>query len=517
MHIIDYFNKALDLGTERLAFIDGDKQYSYREIDDISTSIAAGIVNIDTLKNPKIAVFSPNDAIAFACVLAAFKANGIWIPVNARNTVSANVNFLVQTNCDLLFYHEYFDNIIDEMKDKLPNVQQWVRFGDSDKTHVVSLHNFMRQNEALPELDRDNDKIMTIFPTGGTTGLSKGAKWSSLTWETMISSYWMAMPSEKPPVHLVAGPMTHAAGGLAIMMMPGGATNVIMSKVDPLAIMQAIEKYKITHIYLPPTVIYMMLAHPQVNDFDYDSLEYFVVSASPIAPDKMRAAMQVFGPVMCQAYGQAEAPMFMSFLSSNDLLEVGNNMAYQRYASCGRSTMSVQLAIMDGEGNLLAQGNRGEIVAKGNLIFRGYHNNPEATQAVSKHGWHHTGDIGYRDSDGFFYIVDRVKDMIVTGGFNVYSAEVEQSILSHENVQDCAVIGVPDSKWGEAVKAIIILKPDTIIAEQDIIDMVKADLGSVQTPKTVEFWQELPRSPAGKILKREIKQKFWADSDRFVS
>lgn len=517
MHITDYFKKALYHGADRPAFIDGDITYSYREIDEISTSIAAGILASDLAPDCKVAVYSPNDAMAFACVLGAFKADGIWIPVNARNTVSANVKFLNQVGCDVLFYHGEFDDNVAEMKSGLSSVEKWVRFGSDHSSDGLALDTFMQKNEDLPPIRQANDKIMTIFPTGGTTDFSKGAQWSTLTWETMISSYWMSMPSEEPPVHLVVGPMTHAAGGLAIMMLPGGPTNVIMRKVDPLAIMQAIEKHGITHLYLPPTLIYLMMAHPRVNEFDYSTLKYFVVSAAPIAPEKFQEAMKVFGPVMCQAYGQAEAPMFMSFLSTFDLLQGGDNVTRKRFASCGRPTKSVQMEIMDEEGRLLPVGERGEIVVRGNLIFCGYLNNIEANTKVSTHGWHHTGDVGYRDEDGFFYIVDRAKDMIVTGGFNVYSAEVEQSVLGHESVQDCAVIGVPDSKWGEAVKAVVLLKPGRNVDAQDIIDMVKTDLGSVQAPKSVEFWKDLPRSPAGKVLKREIRKKYWSNSDRLVS
>jgi acyl-CoA synthetase (AMP-forming)/AMP-acid ligase II len=365
---------------------------------------------------------------------------------------------------------------------------------------------------AAPEPRDGNDVLASVFPTGGTTGLSKAAEWSLQTWETLISTFWQCMPSVEPPVHLVAGPMTHAAGVLALCSLAGGATNVILKKPDPLAIMSAIEDHRVTHLYLPPTLIYALLDHKEVRRHDYTSLHYLVVAASPIAPAKLREAMQVFGNVLCQSYGQAEAPMFMTFLPTRDLLCGGDEV----WASCGRSTLATQVAIMAPDGSLLPPLMRGEIVARGNLVVPGYHRNEEATASARAHGWHHTGDVGYVDEAGFVYIVDRLKDMVITGGFNVFSAEVEQEILSHPSVRECAVVGVPDPKWGEAVKAIVELKEGAEADAASIIALVKERLGSVHAPKTVEFWPELPRSAAGKVLKREIRDGFWQGHTRAV-
>jgi len=204
--------------------------------------------------------------------------------------------------------------------------------------------------------------------------------------------------------------------------------------------------------------------------------------------------------------------MFISFLSASDLTR-GDEA---RWRSCGRSNLTLRAAIMDEQGNLCGPGERGEIVVRGSLVIPGYYKNPQASAAVQREGWHCTGDVGFRDAAGFFYIVDRKKDMIITGGFNVFSAEVEHVILSHPAVRDCAVIGVPDSKWGEAIKAIVQLKQDASASEDDLISLVKGTLGSVHAPKSVEFWAELPRSPAGKVLKRDIRDRYWQGAERNV-
>jgi acyl-CoA synthetase (AMP-forming)/AMP-acid ligase II len=270
----------------------------------------------------------------------------------------------------------------------------------------------------------------------------------------------------------------------------------------------------LTYFYIPPTVLYSMLAHPQARDFDYSALRAIVLAAAPVAPAKFREAMDIFGPVMCQSFGQAEAPMFLTFLSTRDLVQAP--AASDHWSSCGRATLGQRIEIMADDGAILPPGQRGEIVARGDLVFAGYYDNPQATEEVSRFGWHHTGDVGYKDDSGFVYIVDRKKDMIVTGGFNVFSAEVEHVIAGHPAVEDCAVIGVPDEKWGEAVKAVIQLKPGSLATEDEIVGMVKGTLGSVHAPKTVDFVASLPRSPNGKVLKREIRDRFWEGAARRV-
>jgi acyl-CoA synthetase (AMP-forming)/AMP-acid ligase II len=206
----------------------------------------------------------------------------------------------------------------------------------------------------------------------------------------------------------------------------------------------------------------------------------------------------------------------ITFLSTNDLLQAERSGQGQRFESCGRPTLNTRVEIIDDQGCLLPARCRGEIVVRGSLVFAGYYKNPGATTEVSRFGWHHTGDVGYKDEQGFVYIVDRMKDMIITGGFNVFSSEVEQVILGHPAVQECAVVGVPDEKWGEAVKAIVEVKPGMSLNEAELTSLVRGKLGGVHAPKSVEIWAEIPRSPNGKVLKREIRQRYWEGRSRAV-
>jgi acyl-CoA synthetase (AMP-forming)/AMP-acid ligase II len=259
----------------------------------------------------------------------------------------------------------------------------------------------------------------------------------------------------------------------------------------------------------------MLLAHPDVRRHDYGSLDYLIYAAAPMSVDKLREAMEVFGPVMAQTFGQAEAPMLCTALTPREHAQALAE-APGRLASCGRATLLAEVAIMDDEGRLLPDGERGEIVVRGPLVMAGYYKNPESTAEAARHGWHHTSDIGYRDADGYHYIVDRKRDMIISGGFNIYPSEIEQVLWSHEDVQDCAVIGVPDDKWGEMVKAFVEPKPGRTVEPEALAAFCRERLGPVKVPKAFEVRGELPRSAVGKVLKRSLREEAWKNAGRSI-
>jgi acyl-CoA synthetase (AMP-forming)/AMP-acid ligase II len=280
--------------------------------------------------------------------------------------------------------------------------------------------------------------------------------------------------------------------------------------------MQHIEKHRVTHLFLPPTAYYALLAHPQVHDFDYSSLRYFMVSSAPVAADKLKEGVPIFGPCLCLSFGQAESPVILTWLDPQTIAAAAKGEKPHLLYSCGKETYPVRVAVMDDEGHLLPPGQRGEIVARGSLVTPGYYKNDEATAEIRAFGWHHTGDIGYRDEDGYYYIVDRKKDMIISGGFNVYSVEVEAAVLSLAAVKECAVIGVPDDKWGEAVKAIVVLKENATLDAAAVIACCKEKLGAFKAPKSVEFRAGIPKTPAGKTDKKALRNPYWADQERAV-
>jgi acyl-CoA synthetase (AMP-forming)/AMP-acid ligase II len=369
--------------------------------------------------------------------------------------------------------------------------------------------------ESLVPAPRRKDAIVSLHGTGGTTGLPKIAMFSSLIWDVMAANYLAVPRRASHPVYLMAAPMTHAAGTISIPLLSQGVTIVIHDHFDAGGVLAAIERHRVTHTYLPPTAIYMLLSASTLHAHDYSSLEAFMYAAAPMSVEKLRQCIALFGPVMMQFYGQTEAPMFCTCLLPEEH-DVEDQTLAHRLLSCGRPMLLTELEIMDDDGHLLPRGQRGEIVVRGDLVMLGYLKNQAATAEASRFGWHHTGDVGLIDDDGFVYIVDRKKDMIISGGFNIYPSEVEQVIWSHPAVQECAVVGVPDDKWGEAVTAVIELKQGSKVGAEEIIDLCKSRLGSVKAPKSVEFWDTLPRTPVGKVSKKDIRAGFWAGRKRTI-
>lgn len=517
MRLIDFFDASASREPQRIAFVQPDGEtITYAAAAQQSRALAGGIHALGISDSCRCAVYSPNDARAFIAMLAIFRSGRVWVPLNARNTVDDNAAFMRYTNVECLFFHSKFEAEARQLQNDVPQLKHLFCI-DRPVDLAPELQQLAETGTDCPDIPEDRLRACNILATGGTTGRSKGAIWTNLTWETLIATFWTCAPAtDRPPVHLCVAPMTHGAGVLALMLMPGAPTNVLLDKTDAASILAAIERYKVTHLYLPPTVLYAILASPELASADVSSLACFLISAAPVAAEKLKEAIAAFGPVMCQSFGQAEAPFFLTYLSPKDHLAGLADPKGELLRSCGRPTMFSRVEIIDDNGKLLAPGEIGEIVARSNLVMREYHDDPEATAAVSSHGWHHTGDIGYKDEAGYVYIVDRKRDMIISGGFNVFTTEVEQAVLSHPDVQDCAVIGVPDDKWGEAIKAVIELKPGASVTAEELISFLRPKLGGVKTPKTVEVWPALPRSPVGKVLKRSIREHYWQGRTRAV-
>jgi acyl-CoA synthetase (AMP-forming)/AMP-acid ligase II len=286
-----------------------------------------------------------------------------------------------------------------------------------------------------------------------------------------------------------------------------GGEVVVMPAPDLGEFLALVQRHRVTHAFLPPTLLYALLAHPDLDTTDLSSLQCLWYGAAPMSPDRLEEAIRRIGPVLGQLFGQSEAPMMISTMAPAEPLHADGSPARERFTSAGRPTPLTTVAVMDGEGRLLGAGERGEIVVRGSLVMDGYHRDPQATAEAGRFGWHHTGDIGYLDEDGWLYLVDRAKDMIITGGFNVYSAEVEQALLAHPAVQDCAVVGLPDEKWGERVVAVVQPRAGSSPSPADLRAFARARIGGVKAPKEVLVWDDLPRSKVGKVLKPDIRSR----------
>lgn len=360
------------------------------------------------------------------------------------------------------------------------------------------------------------DHIGGLTYTGGTTGKPKGVigtVGSILTMTTVQLAEW-EWPEH--PRFLMCTPLSHAGAAFFVPTIVKGGEMVVLPKFDPAEVLRVIEERRITATMLVPSMIYALMDHPDSHTRDLSSLETVYYGASAMNPVRLAEAIRRFGPIFAQYYGQSEAPMAITYLAKSDHDE-------KRLTSCGRPTLFARVALLDGDGNAVPRGDVGEICVSGPLLAGGYWNLPEATDETFRDGWLHTGDMAREDDDGFVFIVDRVKDMIVTGGFNVFPREVEDVVAEHPAVAQVCVIGTPDEKWGEAVTAVIVLRPDhpadresvaTVTAE--IQAAVKDRKGSVQSPKQVIVVDSVPVTALGKPDKKAVRARFWQGADRAI-
>jgi fatty-acyl-CoA synthase len=509
VRLTDYLDKGASLGPGAPCLTTAGRTLSYYDVQRLSWRIARALDRSGIRPGDKVAILSANDPTAFGCVFGISRAGAVWCPVNPRNEAAENRDLLDFFDCACLIFQAAFAPLVAKILPDLPKLTTLVCL-DGEAAGATPFDLWIGPEAAEPWQAESPGDLVMLVGTGGTTGRPKGVMLTGRNIETMSALTLMSYPFGPRPRYLALAPLTHAAGVLCFPVMTLGGEIVIMPKPDLADFLALIERHRITHTFLPPTLIYMLLDHPGLAGTDLISLQCLWYGAAPMSVSRLEEALTKIGPVLGQLFGQSEAPMMISTLAPADHFHPDGSLARERLSSAGRPTPLTTVAIMDDEGHLLGRGERGEIVVRGSLVMAGYYKNPQASAEAARYGWHHTGDIGYLDADNFLFIVDRAKDMIITGGFNVYSAEVEQVLLAHPAVQDCAVIGLPDEKWGERVTAVIQLRPGHTVAADEVQAFVKERLGSVKAPKQVEVWPDLPRSKVGKVLKPEIKSRLRA-------
>ncbi|WP_030927980.1 AMP-binding protein [Streptomyces sp. NRRL S-646] len=523
MAVTDFFDRGWRAYPDRVAFISGEQTFTYTEIGELSCRVGNALLARGIEPETKGAVLAANDPLAWACVLGMWRAGMAWVPVNPAYPKEEIQRMLDTFDCEVLFCHEQFLPVVEQLRPELKQLKTVIALsGDAQAlsaADAVLLESFTEgASSELPDYIPDADVVAGIMPTGGTTGAPKGAMNThrSLTVSALHHMFAAPYSSDEPIVNLVAAPMTHAAGTLTLPVTARGGTIVVMHRPDPLELLDLLEKHRVTELYLPPTVIYRILEIPGIEQRDFSSLKYFTYGAAPMSTEKLRRAIDVFGPVMFQGYGQAEAPTAIAFLRPEEHFRNGEIADDARLSATGRPAPLVRVEILDDNGTILPTGETGEICVRGDLLMKGYCNAPEKTAETIVDGWLHTGDVGYLDHEGFLHITDRKKDMIISGGFNVYPSEVEQVIWTHPAVQDCAVIGTPHADWGEAVTAVVELNDAAQLTEEELVAFCRPKLGGIKTPKKIVFVDALPRSANGKVLKKDIREPFWRGHDRRI-
>lgn len=516
MRLIDFFDRAAALYPDNVFLRQDDVVRSYREASGASHRIAAALQRDGIVLPEPVGFYMPNDWRGVEALYGVFRAGNPIAPVNSRNAVAANAAFLRDAGATALFFHSAFADEAAAVAADCPRLTRLVCLDRECNGHPALADWMAPAGTRAAEVAVEPTDPWGIFGTSGTTGRSKCVVQTQLTALALTWDMLFAMRVHEPVRHLVVGAVSHFAGSFLFALSAVGSTHTVHASVDPLAILRTIEDQRIQVLFLPPTAIYALLDHPRVGDFDYGSLQVLAYAGAPMARARLEQAIEVFGPVMMNMYGQTEANGPIAFLRPEEHRPDGDEAWRWRLGSIGRASITRQVAVMDDDGNLLGPGEAGEVVLRGWGNAAGYLDNPEANAELTRHGWLHTGDVGIQDEAGYVVLVDRKKDMIVSGGFNVFSAEVEQVLETHPAVQAAAVIGVPDPKWGEAVTALVELRTGAEVTEQELIRQCKEALGGVKAPKSVEFRDALPRTPTGKIRKRELREPYWRGRERKV-
>jgi acyl-CoA synthetase (AMP-forming)/AMP-acid ligase II len=520
MRIIDFFDKAAAANPARPLIVSDAGEVTYEAAAGHSAALARGLRARGLRAGDRVGILAPNVAEGFLAMLGLWRADGAWVPLNPRNTVQASIHFMNEVGCSWLLLHSDFADDVDRIRRDVPALREIICL-DRDFDGATPLRDVI-DGGADQTLDDHGDPfgnpddICCAWPTGGTTGASKAVAWTSQVWATLIETATRHWPGNDHVMNLMVAPITHAAGVMATIFASCGGTVVIRPGFDADDALAQIEAHRVTHVFLPPTAYYDLLGRQRQKPRDTSSLQMILLSAAPVSPERFAQGVEVFGPCLAQSWGQAESPFMLTYLAPEEVAAAAAGHHPERLASCGRPTFSSRVAVMGAGGEILGPGERGELVARGRLVTPGYLNKPEETRRVREHGWHHTGDVGYTDSDGYVYVVDRMKDMIITGGFNVYPAEVEAALLALPEVAETTVIGVPDERWGETVCAVVV---PAVPGWQDaplVMAHAKKLLGSVKAPKLVLFRDRLPRTGVGKIDKKAVRAEFWRNEDRAV-
>jgi acyl-CoA synthetase (AMP-forming)/AMP-acid ligase II len=515
VNLIEFFDKSAEQSGTRPFVVDSERSRSHREVQLASRRIANALSAMDVVPGTHVGLLSPNCTRACECIIGIVRAGAVWVPI-AAGTPRELLAALTSTDVEALLFHPIHTTAVEAIASRCPSLKVAVSLGGAGSS-FRSLDRLMSEADAdFAEIRQSTDDVVSLFSSGGTTGIPKGVLKTNLAWQTMIATQ-LATFRHDEPVNLLAAPISHAAAGSSFLAgISQGTSNVLLPRFDASRVLSAIEEHKVTMLFLPPTAIRLLLAHPRVREFDYSSLRYFVYGSAPIDPSTVKEAIGVFGPVMAGGFGQTEAGLETFLSPSEHVVALEQPSRARRLSSCGRSTPLSRVEIMKDDGRLQPPETIGEIVLRSHQVMAGYYKNPAETSNAARFGWHHTGDLGFKDDDGFVYLVDRLRDVIISGGHKIFPTEVERVVKQHPAVSECVVVGVPDSTWGEAAKCVVEPYAGKTVRADDLRDICRSSLSAFKVPRSFEFWSELPRGPAGKISRERVRENFRGQPSRRI-
>jgi acyl-CoA synthetase (AMP-forming)/AMP-acid ligase II len=515
----DVLRYQAQIRPDAAAFAFEGRLTSYRGFDRHASQVARALLASGVQPGDRIAYLAKNSDCYFELLFGAAKAGIVMVPVSWRLAAPEIAYILGDTGAPMLFVGREFTATAQAIAPDLPQLRQIIALEGG----VPGWRSYQdwrdAESDADPAADISPEAVALQLYTSGTTGRPKGAmlRHANLlglrSLQSLSDTDWNRWTAED--VSLVAMPVSHIGGtGWGIMGVYNGAKGVVARDFDPNRVLDFIEQDRISKMFLVPAAMQIVVRHPRARQVDYSAMKYMLYGASPIPLALLRECMEVFGCGFVQMYGMTETCGTIVALAPEDHTPEGS----PRMRSAGKALPGVELAILDAAGNRLKPHQVGEIATRSPANMAGYWNLPEATaKTIDGENWLRTGDAGYLDEEGYLYIHDRVKDMIISGGENVYPAEVENAIFGHPDVADVAVIGVPDPIWGEAVKAVVVARPGTAPDPAEIIAWTRSRIAGFKTPKSIDFIEALPRNASGKILRRQLREPYWVGQERRVN
>ncbi len=525
MILSETLKKASKLFPQKQAILCGEKRWTYKEFHDRINRLSCCLQSFGIRKNDKVAILLPNCHTFLEAYYGISQIGAISVPINIRLSPGEIAFILEDSESKILISDPAYQKQIDPIREKIIGVKKilWTGEGvDVGKGRDLPYEKVLLQGDfgTPSEPPLTDDDIAQIYYTSGTTGRPKGVMLShkNVTTHALGTIAEIHLTDEDVWIHVA--PLFHLADAWATWAITWvGGTHVLVREFDVKTVLETIEKEKVTLTNLIPTMLNLMVNHPEVGKFDYSSLRVLLSGGAPIAPEVVRKIVETFKCDYIQTYGMTETSPYLTLsLLKGHLKRLSEKDQLRFKSKTGREFIAVELKVVNEKGEEIKKDERevGEIIVRGDIVTRGYWKLPEETAKSIRNGWLYTGDMAVMDEEGYVTIVDRKKDMILTGGENVYSTEVENVLYMHPAILECAVIGVPDEKWGEAVKGIVVLKPGQHATAEEIIQFCKEHIAHYKAPKSIDFLDALPRTGSGKIQKKELRDPYWKDYEKKV-
>lgn len=515
------FENSLQKYKDRTAAVFPDRDLTYEAIEEESNAVANALVDRGIKREERIAMVMGNRSEFPGLDVGIMKSGAAKVVINPALTPDDFAYMINDAGATTVVCEsDYVDTFLD-LRDSLETVEDYYVIQDDEEPLPEGFERYSKlldaDSESSPDVQPRPGDVAAHFYTGGTTGKPKGVPHTHEVMTSMIYSHVLEMEISAGDDLLLVTPLTHSALAFLWTSLFVGGRCVIRDDFAPKRMLVDIEKYGITWTFMVPTMVYTVLDHPELHEHDTKSLNTICYGAAPMTSARLEEGIDAFGPVFIQFYGQTEVPNLITSFPKAEHQQALEADKTERLSSAGTPCIMSDVKIVDVEsGEPVDRGEDGEILATAPYRMEGYHNLPEKTEETIDEGYVHTGDIGKIDEDGYVYLLDRKSDMIITGGMNVYSTEVEEALASHPAVQEVAVIGVPHETWGEAVKGVVTLQENEDASEDELIDHANERLADYKKPKSIDFQEELPKTSLGKIDKKVLREPYWEDEERNI-